>query len=143
VIAVGVPLISPFEVSNVKPAGSVGVTDQEVTVPPLEVGAAVVIAVPFVRVNGLLLYATDGATSLTVMVTVAVVLPPVLFAVMVNVVVDVIAVGVPLISPVDVSNDKPAGSVAEIDHVSTAPPSAVGVTAVMAESLVSVYGLPL
>ena len=82
-IAVGVPLISPFEVSNVKPAGSVGETDQEVTVPPLEVGAVVVMAVPFVRVNGLPLYAMDGATSLTVMSTVVVELPPVLVAVIV------------------------------------------------------------
>ena len=129
--------------SKDKPAGSVGETDHEVTVPPLEVGAVVVIAVPFVRVNGLPLYAIEGATSLTVMVTDAEALPPVFVAVIVNVVEDVIAVGVPLISPVEVSKDKPAGSVDEIDHVSTAPPSAVGVTAVMAESLVSVYGLPL
>jgi hypothetical protein len=83
VIAVGVPLISPFDVSNDKPAGSVGVIDQEVTVPPLEVGAAVVMAVPFVKVNGLPLYAMAGAASLTVMVTDTVELPPVLVAVMV------------------------------------------------------------
>ena len=53
VIPDGVPLISPLDVSNDKPAGSVGETDQVVTVPPLEVGAAVVMAVPFVKVNGL------------------------------------------------------------------------------------------
>ena len=52
-IAVGVPLISPFDVSNVKPAGSVVEIDQVVTVPPLVVGATVVIALPLVRVNGL------------------------------------------------------------------------------------------
>ena len=52
-IAVGVPLISPVEVSNDKPAGKDGETDQEVTVPPLIVGVTVVIAVPFVRVNEL------------------------------------------------------------------------------------------
>ena len=54
-----------------------------------------------------------------------------------------IAVGVPLISPVDVSKDRPAGSVADIDHESTEPPLADGVTAVIAESLVSVNGFPL
>ena len=49
--AVGVPLIAPVEESKDKPAGSDGVTDQEVIVPPLEVGVAVVIAVPFVKEN--------------------------------------------------------------------------------------------
>ena len=47
----GVPLIAPVEESKDKPAGSDGVTDQEVIVPPLEVGVAVVIAVPFVKEN--------------------------------------------------------------------------------------------
>ena len=37
--------------SNDRPDGSDGETDQEVTVPPLDVGAAVVIAVPLVNVN--------------------------------------------------------------------------------------------
>ena len=41
------------------------------------------------------------------------------------------------------SNDKPAGSVDEIDHVSTAPPLADGVTAVIAVPLVKVNGVPL
>ena len=50
--AVGVPLISPFDVLNDSPAGRLGEIDQEVTVPPLMLGLAVVIAVPFVRVNG-------------------------------------------------------------------------------------------
>ena len=49
--AVGVPLIAPVEESKDKPAGSDGETDQEVIVPPLEVGVAVVIAVPFVNEN--------------------------------------------------------------------------------------------
>ena len=38
VIAVGVPEIRPVEVSRVKPAGSDGETDQDVTVPPVDVG---------------------------------------------------------------------------------------------------------
>ena len=51
--AVGVPEIDPFVVENERPAGSVGEIDQEVTAPPLAVGVAVVIAVPFVSVNEL------------------------------------------------------------------------------------------
>ena len=52
VIAVGVQLISPEEVSRDKPAGSVGDTAQDTTVPPLEVGVTAVIAESFVSVNG-------------------------------------------------------------------------------------------
>ena len=84
VIAVGVPEISPFEVEKVRPAGSAGVIAQEVTVPPSAEGVAVVIAVPFVSVNGLPLYATEyGERSFTWMVTVAVPLPPAFVAVIV------------------------------------------------------------
>ena len=49
-----------------------------------------------------------------------------------------IAVGVPGMAPVDVSRDKPAGSVGETDHDTTVPPVEVGVTAVIAESFASV-----
>lgn len=52
-IAVGVPLIAPVEESKDKPAGRLGETDHNVTVPPLTDGVAVVIVVPFVNVNGL------------------------------------------------------------------------------------------
>ena len=52
VTAVGVPLISPEEVSRDKPAGSVGETDHDTTVPQLEVGDAAVIAESLVSVNG-------------------------------------------------------------------------------------------
>ena len=84
VMAVGVPLMAPVVESMERPAGSEGDTDQEVTVPPLEVGVTVVIAVPLVRVNEFGLKLRDeGATSLTTMVTSSVVLPPVLLAVMV------------------------------------------------------------
>tara|TARA_Y100001933_G_scaffold223622_1_gene235273 strand:+ start:295 stop:474 length:180 start_codon:yes stop_codon:yes gene_type:complete len=51
--AVGVPEIDPFEVENDSPAGSAGEIDHEVTEPPVLVAVAVVIAVPFVRVNEL------------------------------------------------------------------------------------------
>ena len=84
VTSVGVPLISPVEVSKVSPVGSVGDMAHVTTVPPLDVGVAVVIAVPLVKVNGLPLNVTeDGATSLTVIVTDAVSVPPVFDTVMV------------------------------------------------------------
>ena len=82
-------------------------------------------------------------TSLTVMSTVVVALPPVLVAVTVYVAEEVTAVGVPLITPVEVSSDKPAGREGETDHDTTGPPLDVGVAAVIAVPLVSVNGVPL
>ena len=141
---VGVPEIAPVDVENVRPAGSDGDIAQETTVPPLDVGVAVVIAVPLDRVNGLPLYAmSNGAASLTVMVTVAVALPPVLLAYTVYVVEEDRAVGVPEIVPVDAEKDSPAGSVGVITHEVTVPPNADGVAAVIAVPFVSVNGLPL
>ena len=82
VIAVGVPEIAPVEPSITRPAGSDGDDVQLVTVPPVDVGVTVVIALPLVNVNEFGLYAIDvGATSSTSMVIVAVSLPPVLLAV--------------------------------------------------------------
>ena len=69
--------------SSDKPAGSDGDTDHVTTVPPVDVGDVVVIAVPLVNVNELVPYEMFGAISLTTMVIVAVSLPPVLVAVMV------------------------------------------------------------
>ena len=46
-------------------------------------------------------------------------------------------------APVEVEKESPAGSVALIDHEVTVPPLAVGVTVVMAVSLVSVRVLGL
>ncbi len=83
VTAVGVPLMSPVEVSRANPDGSDGDTEYETTVPPVDVTDAVVIAVPLVNVNVLVLYEITGATSLTIMVIDAVSLPPVLVAVIV------------------------------------------------------------
>ncbi len=48
VTVVGVPEIAPVVLDSVRPAGSEGDTDQEVTAPPVEVGETVVIAVPLV-----------------------------------------------------------------------------------------------
>lgn len=53
VMAVGVPEIAPVEVSSERPEGKDGETDHDVTVPPLTDGVAVVMATPFVKVNGL------------------------------------------------------------------------------------------
>ena len=52
-VAVGVPEIAPVEASIDKPDGSVGDIDQEITVPPLELGVAVVMAESFVKVRKL------------------------------------------------------------------------------------------
>tara|TARA_B100000925_G_scaffold113195_1_gene83791 strand:+ start:1544 stop:1771 length:228 start_codon:yes stop_codon:yes gene_type:complete len=49
VTVVGVPEIAPVVLDRVRPAGSEGETDQEVTAPPLEVGETVVMAVPLVN----------------------------------------------------------------------------------------------
>ena len=66
------------------PEGSAGDTDHAVTVPPLDVGVTVVMALFLTNVSELGLYVMDdGAISLTSMVTDAVVLPPVLLAVIV------------------------------------------------------------
>ena len=52
VMVVGVPLISPVDVSSERPAGREGETDQESTSPlPYRMGEAVDIAVPLVKVN--------------------------------------------------------------------------------------------
>jgi|TARA_A200000159_G_scaffold71706_1_gene66567 hypothetical protein len=80
--AVGVPLILPVEGSNDRPAGSVGVIDQEVTSPPLAVGVTVVMALFIVKVKELGLYDTeDGGATVTRSVKVVVAPPPELVAV--------------------------------------------------------------
>ena len=50
---VGVPLITPVEVLNVRPFGSVGEIDHEVTVPPLDDGVKVDMAEFLVNVSEL------------------------------------------------------------------------------------------
>ena len=52
-------------------------------------------------------------------------------------------VGVPLMAPVDVSKERPAGSVGEIDHEETGPPLALGVTVVIATPFAKVSELGL
>ena len=72
------------------------------------------------------------------MVIVSSPLPPVFVAVTVYVVRGDTADGVPLISPVEVSKDNPAGRVGSIDQLSTGSPSAVGVTATKGVPMVRV-----
>ena len=59
-------------------------------------------------------------------------------AVIVYVAEALIPVGVPLIAPVDVSNESPTGSVGDTDQDVIVPPFAVGVIVVMVTFLVSV-----
>ena len=70
--------------------------------------------------------------SLTTMVTLAVSVPPVFVAVIVYDAEDVTAVGVPLMAPVEVSSDKPAGSDGETEYETTVPPVEVTVSVVIA-----------
>ena len=98
-----------------------------------------VIATSFTNVIELGLYVIeDGGAMLTWMVTTAVALPPLLVAVIVYVADGVIAVGVPLIAPVVLSKDKPAGSDGKTDQDVTVPPLDVGVAVVIAVPLVNV-----
>lgn len=46
----GVPEMAPVVLEMLRPAGSDGETDHETTVPPVDVGLSVVMAVPFVSV---------------------------------------------------------------------------------------------
>ena len=75
--------------------------------------------------------------SLTTISTLSVALPPVLVAVIVYVVKSEITVGVPLISPVDGSRNRPVGRFGNMDQVKIAPPPTVGVVADIGESLVT------
>ena len=136
--AVGVPLMAPVEESRERPAGRLGETVHEVMVPPPTVGVSVVMVVPFTRVRELEPYEMVGGTSLTTIVMLAVPVPPVLVAVIVYEAEDVTAVGVPLIAPVVLSNDRPDGSDGETDQDVTVPPLVVGVAVVIAVPLVSV-----
>tara|TARA_B100000674_G_scaffold301441_1_gene250260 strand:- start:6282 stop:6728 length:447 start_codon:yes stop_codon:yes gene_type:complete len=144
-VTVGVPEIVPVELSIDRPAGSVGVIDQESTVPPVpEDGVAAVIAESFASVMKVGLYATDdGAISLTWMVNVAVPVPPALVAVTVYDVDGDTADGVPPTAPVELLNVNPAGSAGEIAHEATGPPLEVGETVLIGTPLTSVNELVL
>lgn len=69
---------------------------------------------------------------MTVKVMVVLALPAAFVAVTVYVVADDVAVGVPVMAPVLVLNDKPAGNDVLIDQLVAAPPELVGVQVVIA-----------
>ena len=75
---------------------------------------------------------------MTTMVMLAVPVPPVLVAVIVYEALEVTAVGVPLMAPVEVSSDKPAGRDGDTEYETTVPPVEVTVSVVMAVPLVNV-----
>ena len=75
---------------------------------------------------------------MTTMVMLAVPVPPVLVAVIVYEALEVTAVGVPLMAPVEVSSDKPAGSDGDTEYETTVPPVEVTVSVVIAVPFVSV-----
>jgi hypothetical protein len=77
------------------------------------------------------------------MVTVALPLPPAFVAVTSYEVEGDITIGVPDIVPFEVSKDNPVGRAGEIDHETTVPPLAVGVTVCIGELLVRVNELGL
>ena len=80
-----------------------------------------------------------GGISITSMVRTTVSSPPVFSAVTVYVALADTMVGVPLISPVEVSKFRPFGKLGSIDQVTTVPPVSVGVIVdVRAVSLVNV-----
>ena len=74
---------------------------------------------------------------------VVVAVPPVLVADTVYVVEEDTVDGVPDIYPVVVLKFKPVGSDGVIDHETTVPPLAVGISEVIIVPLVNVYGVPL
>lgn len=137
----GVPLILPSVVPHVSPVGRDGLISQDVMVPPLVDGRFGVMAVPFSSVIFSGEYVMSlGACSLTVIEMVAVDSPPELLAVMLyNAVADV-AVGVPLITPLELKLS-PAGR--EGDELQKAlSPVLEGVMLVIGVPTVNVNGEP-
>ena len=80
-MTLGVPLISPVDVSKFRPDGRFGEIDQVTTGPPVDDGVTDVIAESLVSTNVLGLYEIeDGATSFTVITILVFAEPPELFA---------------------------------------------------------------
>tara|TARA_B000000475_G_scaffold243877_1_gene216017 strand:- start:620 stop:1081 length:462 start_codon:yes stop_codon:yes gene_type:complete len=110
--SVGVPLRTPVAVSNARPAGRLGVIVHEIISPcPVKVGdngralEAVLLVIP--KSSGV--YAILGSSSIIVMLRYVVEVPPVFVAETVNMVRASNSVGVPLITPVEVSKARPLG----------------------------------
>lgn len=139
-VPVGVPLITPVEVENVRPVGRVGVIDQEETAPPELAGVTSDIATPVVSVTdvGLILMLGAESPDPTVIEIVAVAESVALVARTVKTVRAIDSVGVPAILPFEVLKVSPAGSEGEIDQLLAVPPVFVAVTAVIALLTVAV-----
>ena len=129
----GVPLILPSDVPHVSPLGRDGLISHDVIAPPLVDGRFGVIAVPFSSVMFSGEYVMSlGACSLTVIEMVAVDSPPGLLAVMLyNAVVNA-AVGVPLITPLELKL-RPEGRDGETPQKALSP---------VLEGVILVIGVP-
>ena len=82
VTSVGVPVMSQA-LERVRPAGSAGLTEHAVTVPPVLVALIVPTELLLVKVKGLPEYAITGRASVTVIVRTCEAVPPVFVAVIV------------------------------------------------------------
>ena len=124
------PQIVPLLVPKDKPLGKAGLIAQEVMAPePVRVGVSgkSVLANPLVNVKFSGEYAIVGTSSTIVMLMYAVAVPPVLVPVMVNMLRVSNSVGVPLSTPVDVSNAKPLGTLGLMAQLTISPePVTVG-----------------
>ena len=138
----GVPLILPSVVPHVKPLGRDGLISQDVMAPPLADGRFGVMAVPFssVMFSGEYEIAL-GACALTVIEMVAVDSPPELLAVMLYNAVVAVAVGVPLITPLELKLS-PDGREGDTDQKALSP-VLVGVMLEIAAPSVNVNGEPV
>ena len=132
---VGVPLISPVDESMFSPVGRLGEIDHVATGPPVELGVMVLICRLICVVSVVVPYPITGTASFTSIVTIVEALPPVLLAVTVYAVDGVIAVGVPVMAPVEADNESPVGSDGDIVQVVTVPPLYVGIAVCISEPL--------
>ena len=122
--SVGVPVITPVEVSNARPAGRLGVIVHDKISPwPFKVGVSgrSLETVLLIMLKSSGVYEIKGIWSTTVMLRYVVEVPPVLVALIVNIVRVTNSVGVPLRTPVEVSNARPAGRLGVIVHEIISP----------------------
>ena len=117
----GTPLIRPVKLSDERPAESSGDIDHWVTVPPVDNGTRSKSVELRSKSMSLGTYSTTGKFVRMVMLMNAVEIPPVLVALIVYIVRGSSSVGVPLITPVEVSNARPAGRLGLMDQVTNSP----------------------
>ena len=122
--SVGVPLSVPFEVSKERPLGSDGLMAHDTISPePVMVGESgrSLETVLLVIIKSFGEYAIVGTSSTIVMLMYAVAVPPVLVAVIVNMLRVSNSVGVPLSTPVELSNARPLGTAGLMAQDTTSP----------------------